>query len=344
MAALPSSLTEKVKLLSGDGPWHTHAVAGLPVGLPFGRNNEYFIDAVICPALQTQTLARRQAADAAALQNAGDFALVAVNPIVLACCQAAGIFRELRVSVQVYKAQCALFAAGRQRVRDAVPHTPAAGVGCGVAQVDAVADAGGLVAFFGRAFDLRGGFGWPGLYSRSACSLGERKYFSSTSFIKISDKVHALSCLRYTEICAVKNLPFDKIPQLFHFAQDGRKCPPAVMVEQAGNIFSQPVLRVPGFSQSGKLKEQGAPWVVESAAASGNAEALARKSAAEQVEVGQVGGVCFSDIVKEPLSLHVKQGAVAAVGVFVDLAVSHADKIAGTGQPLAEAPNAGEHI
>ncbi len=71
---------------------------------------------------------------------------------------------------------------------------------------------------------------------------------------------------------------------------------------------------------------------------------LARKSAAEQVEVGQVGGVCFSDIVKEPLSLHVKQGAVAAVGVFVDLAVSHADKIAGTGQPLAEASNAGEHI
>ena len=39
-------------------------------------------------------------------------------------------------------------------------------------------------------------------------------------------------------------------------------------------IFSQPVLRVPGFSQSGKLKEQGAPWVVESAAASGNAEGL----------------------------------------------------------------------
>lgn len=110
------------------------------------------------------------------------------------------------------------------------------------------------------------------------------------------------------------------------------------------HVFSQPVLRVPGFSQSGKLKEQGAPWVVESAAASGNAEALARKSAAEQVEVGQVGGVCFSDIVKEPLSLHVKQGAVAAVGVFVDLAVSHADKIAGTGQPLAEASNAGEHI
>ena len=71
---------------------------------------------------------------------------------------------------------------------------------------------------------------------------------------------------------------------------------------------------------------------------------LARESAAEQVKVGQVGGVCFSDIVKEPLSLRVKQGAVAAVGVLVDLAVSHADKITGTDQPLAEAPNAGEHI
>ena len=109
-------------------------------------------------------------------------------------------------------------------------------------------------------------------------------------------------------------------------------------------IFSQPVLRVPGLSQSGKLKEQGAPWVSKSLSASCCTKTLARESAAEQVKVGQVGGVCFSDIVKEPLSLRVKQGAVAAVGVLVDLAVSHADKITGTGQPLAEAPNAGEHI
>ena len=60
---------------------------------------------------------------------------------------------------------------------------------------------------------------------------------------------------------------------------------------------------------------------------------LARKSAAEQVEVGQVGGVCFSDIVKEPLSLHVKQGAVAAVGVFVDLAVSPPARVSPSRKP-----------
>ena len=71
---------------------------------------------------------------------------------------------------------------------------------------------------------------------------------------------------------------------------------------------------------------------------------LARKSAAEKLEVRHGAGVGFSGIFNEPLSLRVKQGAVAAVGVFVDLAVSHADKIAGTGQPLAEASNAGEHI
>ena len=98
------------------------------------------------------------------------------------------------------------------------------------------------------------------------------------------------------------------------------------------------------MSHSHDFMKERTSCVVKSESPSGDGEWLTRKSAAEQVEVGQVGGVCFSDIVKEPLSLHVKQGAVAAVGVFVDLAVSHADKIAGTGQPLAEASNAGEHI
>ena len=45
-----------------------------------------------------------------------------------------------------------------------------------------------------------------------------------------------------------------------------------------------------------------------------------------------------------PLSFAVKQGAVAALGVFVALAVSRAGETAGTGQPLAEAADASEHI
>ena len=52
--------------------------------------------------------------------------------------------------------------------------------------------------------------------------------------------------------------------------------------------------------------------------------------------------MCSSDLV--PLSLRIKQGAVAAFGVFVALAVPHAGETTGTGQPLAEAANAGEHV
>ena len=71
---------------------------------------------------------------------------------------------------------------------------------------------------------------------------------------------------------------------------------------------------------------------------------LARKSAAEQLEFGHCFWVCFSCIFYEPLSLRVKQGVVTAVGVFVDFAVSYAFKTPGTGQPFAEAADAGEHI
>jgi len=55
-------------------------------------------------------------------------------------------------------------------------------------------------------------------------------------------------------------------------------------------------------------------------------------------------GVGFSGIFNEPLSLRVKQGVVTTVGVFVDFAVPYACKASGTGQTLAEAADAGEHI
>ncbi len=103
-------------------------------------------------------------------------------------------------------------------------------------------------------------------------------------------------------------------------------------------------LLLPGFSQAGKLKEEGAAGVSEAPAFTSTAEALARKTAAEQVEAGHGFWVGFSGIFCVPLSLRVKQGAVAALGVFVALAVSHAGETAGTGQPLAEAADAGEHV
>ena len=71
---------------------------------------------------------------------------------------------------------------------------------------------------------------------------------------------------------------------------------------------------------------------------------LARKSAAEQLEVRHGAGVGFSGIFNEPLSLRVKQGVVTAVGVFVDFAVTHTFKAPGTGQSLTKTADAGEHI
>ena len=71
---------------------------------------------------------------------------------------------------------------------------------------------------------------------------------------------------------------------------------------------------------------------------------LARKSAAEKLEVRHGAGVGFSGIFNEPLSLRVKQGVVTAVGVFVDFAVSYAFKSSGTSQSFAETADAGEHI
>ena len=71
-------------------------------------------------------------------------------------------------------------------------------------------------------------------------------------------------------------------------------------------IFKQQIRRVPGFSQAGKFKEESTSWISESFARTGNAESLAWKSTAEQLEVGHSAGVGFSGIFNEPLSLGVK--------------------------------------
>ena len=109
-------------------------------------------------------------------------------------------------------------------------------------------------------------------------------------------------------------------------------------------IFQQQVRRVPGFNQSGNFKEESASRISESSACPSDAKCLARESAAEQLEVGHCFWVSFSGIIYEPLSFGVKQGIVTAIGILVDFAVTHTCKAPGTGQSLAEAADAGEHI
>ena len=109
-------------------------------------------------------------------------------------------------------------------------------------------------------------------------------------------------------------------------------------------IFKQQIRRLPDFSQPGQFKEESSSRISESFSGACNAESLARKSAAEKLEVRHGAGVGFSGIFNEPLSLRVKQGVVTTVGVFVDFAVPYACKASGTGQPFAETTDAGEHI
>ena len=116
------------------------------------------------------------------------------------------------------------------------------------------------------------------------------------------------------------------------------------MIDETHHVLKKQIRRLPGFSQAGQFKEESAAWISESFSGSCNAESLARKSAAEQLEVGHSAWIGFSGIFNEPLSLRVKQGVVTAVGVFVDFAVSYAFKSSGTGQTFAETADAGEHI
>ena len=132
-------------------------------------------------------------------------------------------FCNSRVRVQVDKIQRSLSTAGGEGVGNSLAHPSAPTVDCGVAQVDAVTDLCHLVAGFCGALDRHSHLVQPGLAAeparigsqrttqsfggvdsfslmpavglnkRTSCCFGERKYFSSTSLIKISDNVHAVS-------------------------------------------------------------------------------------------------------------------------------------------------------
>ena len=101
------------------------------------------------------------------------------------------------------------------------------------------------------------------LHKSCACCLGERKYFSGTSGVKIADKVHPAAGLGHTEIFAVKHLPFHTIPQSVQRMEDGRKRPALVMANETGYVLQEEIRRVPGCNQPGNFKEQSASGVCE---------------------------------------------------------------------------------
>lgn len=361
-----------------DGFHHIHgdAVPGLFVKLGVGLERENNVDALVLPTLQPQAFPWRQTADSATEQNA-----VAVlggegkhgffrrfdAPSVLAD---SFPFRGKNCT----SFQGSLIAVCGEGMGDFSSNPAVAGILLGIGQIDAVAGIGYFVPLLGvlldgqahliqtgfsakaarlrrkgaaysfwgvDSFSLRSG---QDLYKRCACCFGERKYFSSASFIKISDKIDPAAGLRNAEIFAVKHLPLHKIPQSVQRMEDGRKRPATVMVKQAGNIFKQQIRRSFCRSQPGNFKEQGTSWIVESAPVSSNRKRLAGKSSTQEFKVGDVTRIGFSDIFTEPLSFGIKQGFIALVGLFVYLTMAYADKISGPAESFPESANAGEQV
>lgn len=323
-----------------DGFHHIYgyAVSGLFIKLGVGVERKNKVDPFICPSLQPQAFPWRQAADT------------------------------------LERLQGALVAAGSEGMGDFSSNPAAPGILLGIGQIDAVAGVGHFVPLLGVLLDGQAHLvqtGFPAeaarlrregaaysfrgvdpfslrsgqdLYKRRSCCFGERKYFSSASLIKISDKIHPFSGLGDSKILAVEHLPFQTIPQSVQRMEDGRKRPAPVMVKQAGNIFKQQIRRSFCRSQPGNVKEQGTSGVGKSSTVSSNRKRLAGKSSAQQVEVGDVVWIGFSDIFTKPLSFGIKQSFIALVGLFVDFAMAYADKISGPAESFPEPANAGEQV
>ena len=116
------------------------------------------------------------------------------------------------------------------------------------------------------SLSLSSGYNLP---KRRSIALGERKYFSGQSAIKISDNVHPPSLLRDSEIRAVKHTPFKRIPQLMYRGKDSSESFPVFVIEKPRDVFEQKISRSPGFSHSDDLMKESASCIskAESSAA-----------------------------------------------------------------------------
>lgn len=125
-------------------------------------------------------------------------------------------------------------------------------------------------------------------------------------------------------ILAVKHLPFDMIPQVRKRPEDDSKGPTLVVRKQAGYIFEQNKRGLFGSKYSGNLEKQRSASILKAFSVSSDTEALARKSAANEVEIGHFIGIDLSCVIAKPLSFRIKKGAVAFIRMRLDLAMSHA--------------------
>ncbi len=135
------------------------------------------------------------------------------------------------------------------------------------------------------------------------------------------------------------------IPQVIQRGEDGTERPAFVMRKQSRYVLKQKIRGPSGLSQSGHLKEESTSGVVKAPSFASVRKRLAGESAAQQVEVGHSAGVNFSGIgIVHFLLSDVVDGAVAGIGVLVDLAVADTLETARAGQSGPKAADPREHI
>lgn len=183
-------------------------------------------------------------------KHGGVFAFMLTDAAVLSGSNAPSRFGELCTGVHVDK-KIALCIAGRYGMSDLFSDPASPCIHCRVGKVDAVAGVCELKAGFciyldRQCYIVESGFSSEAsgiacesnadslvrvdpialcaskeLDKRRCICVCERKYFSGTSFSKISDNIHALSGLGDTEILAVKDLPCDSKPGTFSSSRKG---------------------------------------------------------------------------------------------------------------------------
>ena len=137
------------------------------------------------------------------------------------------------------------------------------------------------------------------LDKRRSIVLGDRKYFSGQSAIKISDNVHPPSLLRDSVIRAVKHTPFKRIPQLMNRGEDSAECLPVFVTEQPRDVFKQKISRSPGLSHSHDFMKESTSGISEAQSPSTDRKWLAREAGADKVDVGEfIGSDCSCILTK----------------------------------------------
>src|SRR5690606_34743823 len=142
----------------------------------------------------------------------------------------------------------------------------------------------------------------------------------------MSNNEHPFSVLGYSEILAVKYLPFHPIPQFPQRIEDGcESCPPGV-TEKTFDVFEQKILGFENPCDASDFKKECTSCIFKSSSLSSNAKCLARKSSGDNVNASELSNIFICDgcdIMPFHLSHRVKIGFVCLTGEFVYLAKTY---------------------